>query len=62
MEFSPRRLKDFGLTDGESIERLWDYLRGFSSITKEMSSNRGIDLLTDALLHLSRNFKNAGLC
>ena len=62
VQFSPRRLEGFGLTDGEAIERLWAYLRGFSSITREMSANRRIDLLTDALLHLSRkNFKNAGL-
>ena len=62
VEFSPRRLEGFGLTDGEAIERLWAYLRGFSSITKEMSASRRIDLLTDALLHLSRkNFSNSGL-
>lgn len=51
----------FGLTDGEAIERPWAYLRGFSAITKEISASRRVDLLTDALLHLSRrNFSNAG--
>ncbi|XP_046862985.1 uncharacterized protein LOC124456634 [Xenia sp. Carnegie-2017] len=61
VKFSPRRLDGFGLTDGEAIERLWAYLRGFSAITKEMSASRRVDLLTDALLHLSRrNFSNAG--
>ncbi|XP_046856024.1 uncharacterized protein LOC124449121 [Xenia sp. Carnegie-2017] len=61
VKFSPRRLDGFGLTDCEAIERLWAYLRGFSAITKEMSASRRVDLLTDALLHLSRrNFSNAG--
>ncbi|XP_046843139.1 uncharacterized protein LOC124437176 [Xenia sp. Carnegie-2017] len=60
VKLSPRRLDGFGLTDGEAIERLWAYLRGFSAITKEMSASRRVDLLTDALLHLSRrNFSNA---
>ena len=53
IEFSPRRLKGYGLTDGEGIERLWSYLRGFSSMTKEMTAGRRTDILTDALLHYS---------
>ena len=51
IEFSPRRQNGYGLTDGEGIERLWSYLRGFSSLTKEMNAGRRIDILTDALLH-----------
>ena len=63
VEFSPRRLEGFCLTDEEAIERLWSYLRGFSAITKEMSASRRKDLLTDAPLHLSKkNFENAGWC
>jgi hypothetical protein len=53
IEFSPRRQNGYGLTDGEGIERLWSYLRGFSSMTKEMNAGRRTDLLTDALLHYS---------
>ena len=51
IEFSPRRQNGYGLTDGEGIERLWSYLRGFSSQTKEMNAGRRTDILTDALLH-----------
>ena len=39
------------MTDGEGIERLWSYLRGFKRITKEMTINNRQDLLTDAMLH-----------
>lgn len=53
IQFSPRRQKGYGLTDGEGIERLWSFLRGFSSMTKEMSAGRRADILTDALLHYS---------
>lgn len=53
IKFSPRRQRGYALTDGEGIERLWSYLRGFSSMTKEMSSGRRTDMLIDALLHYS---------
>ena len=60
--FSPRRNNGYGLTDGEGIERLWSYLRGFSSITKEMTYGRRIDILTDALLHYGqRRLQQFGL-
>ena len=48
----------FGLTDGEVMERLWSYLRGFASITKEMSPSRRIDALTDCLLHYGQQSKS----
>ncbi|XP_064622784.1 uncharacterized protein LOC135484988 [Lineus longissimus] len=51
VRYSPRRLPGFGLTDGESLERLWSYLRSFSKITKEMTPSHRIDTLTDALIH-----------
>ncbi|XP_028411851.1 uncharacterized protein LOC114534588 [Dendronephthya gigantea] len=61
IQFSPRRLQGYGLTDGEGIERLWSYLRGFSSMTKEMSPGRRTDMLTDALLHYSsRQLRTCG--
>ena len=56
--YSPRRATGFGLTDGEVMERLWSYLRGFASITKEMSSSRRIDALTDCLLHYGQQSKS----
>lgn len=46
-----------GLTDGESIERLWSYLGGFSKITKEMTPENWVDLLTDGLLNYGRKVK-----
>lgn len=46
-----------GLTDGESIERLWSYLGGFSKITKEMTPENRVDLLTDGLLNYGRKVK-----
>ncbi|XP_064622542.1 uncharacterized protein LOC135484790 [Lineus longissimus] len=51
VRYSPRRLPGFGLTDGESLERLWSYLRSFSKIAKEMTPSHRIDTLTDALIH-----------
>ena len=51
VQFSPRRTKSIGLTDGEGVERFWAYLRQFSSITKEMSVDKRNDVLTDAALH-----------
>jgi hypothetical protein len=40
------------------MEHLWSYLRGFTSITKEMSPSRQVDALTDCLLHYSRQSKS----
>ena len=56
--FSPRRKKDFGLTDGEMLERLWAYIRGFGKMTKEMRPSHRIDVLTDALLHYGKRTTN----
>ncbi len=53
VEFNPRRLPGYGLTDGEGIERLWSYMRPFGPITKEMTPSHRTDLLTDALLHFA---------
>ena len=50
-QFSPRNVEDFGLTDGENVERLWSYLGCFARMTKKMSSGNRVDLLTDALSH-----------
>eukprot|EP00794_Sanderia_malayensis_P000873 gene873-168_t len=43
-----------GLSDGEQCERLWSYLRCFSSITKEMTVCHRRDALTTALLHYGK--------
>lgn len=55
----PRRTENHGLTDGEGIERLWSYLGGFSTITKEMTpENRTTDLLTDGLIYFGQKIRD----
>ena len=51
MLMSPRNKDGFALSDGETCERLWSFMRRFSRMTKEM---RPSHLLTDALLHFAR--------
>ncbi len=43
-----------GLSNGEQCERLWSYLRCFSSMTREMTASHRQDCLTDALLYHSQ--------
>ena len=42
--------KEFELSDGEVMERLWSHMRYFSGMTKEMRLAHRIDVLTDALM------------
>ena len=42
--------KEFELSDGEVMERLWSHMRCFSGMTKEMRLAHRIDVLTDALM------------
>ncbi|XP_065900756.1 uncharacterized protein [Dysidea avara] len=51
---NPRNITGFGLSDGEVVERLWSFLRRFSSMTKEMRPSHRVDVLTDALLYYCR--------
>jgi len=51
MNYSTICLEGYGLTEGETAERLWSYLRKFSKITKEIKPKHRTDLLTDGLLH-----------
>ncbi|CAG2246863.1 unnamed protein product [Mytilus edulis] len=55
---SPRRTENHGLTDGEGIERLWSYLGGFSTITKEMTPENRTDLLTDGLIYFGQKIRD----
>ena len=52
---APGRKQGFGLTDGEMLERLWSYIRGFGKMTKEMRPSHRIDVLSDALLYYGMN-------
>ena len=49
LKYHPRIQEDIGLTDGESLERLWSYLGKFVNITKYMKSNHRLDILEMAL-------------
>ena len=49
--FGPRRCEGIGLSDAETMERLWSYLRRFSRMTKEMRPSHCIDVLTSALVY-----------
>ena len=48
---NPRYLKGFGLADGEGLERLWSYLGGFVSMTRQMSSKRRVLTISHGLQH-----------
>lgn len=56
--YNPRYQDNFGLTDGEVMERMWSYLRRFSRMTKEMRPSHRVDVLSDALLYYGRQSAN----
>ena len=60
--YHPRTVESIGLTDGESLERLWSYLGKFVNITKYMKSNHRLDILEMALEYayqkLIKKYKN----
>ncbi len=49
MSFGPLRCEGVGLSDGETMERLWSYLRRFGKMTKEMRPAHRRDILAHAL-------------
>ena len=49
--FGPRRCEGIGLSDGETMERLWSYLRRFGRMTKEMRPSHRTDVLSSALIY-----------
>ncbi|KAK7466033.1 hypothetical protein BaRGS_00037403, partial [Batillaria attramentaria] len=49
--WSQASLSGVGLVDGETLKRLWSYLRSFGPMTKEMRASKRVDLLSDALTH-----------
>jgi hypothetical protein len=57
INYHPRRLNNTGLTDGESLERLWSYLGGFVNMTRRMRPNHRLDILALAIEH----FANKGI-
>ena len=51
---NPRNMEGYGLSDGEVVERLWSYLRRFSTMTKEMRPAHRIDVLIHGLSYYGR--------
>lgn len=51
VSFGPLRCDGIGLSDGETMERLWSYLRRYGRMTKEMRPSHRIDILVHALVH-----------
>jgi hypothetical protein len=45
------RCEGIGLSDGETMERLWSYLRRFGKMTKEMRPSHRTDVLAHALVY-----------
>ena len=54
MKYSIFYQEGSGFSNGEQCERLWSYLRCFSSMTREMTAAHRQDTLTDALLYYAR--------
>ena len=58
LKYHPRICNSVGLTDGESLERLWSYLGGFASTTKYMRPCHRLDILEKAIQHISKKMIN----
>ena len=54
LKYHLRIQKDIGLTDGESLERIWSYLGKFASNTKYMRPAHRLDILALAIQHISQ--------
>ena len=52
--YNPRHRVGFGLSDGETLERLWSFLGKFCHMTMEMNAANRIDTLSDALHHYAK--------
>lgn len=58
VQYNPRRLVGYGLTDGEQLERFWAFLRMFAKITKEMTPAHRMDMLAIATAHFIQKKQN----
>ena len=55
--YHPRTCDGLGLSDGESLERLWSFLNGYVSSTKYMSPENRMLMLTLGLdYYTSKNW------
>jgi hypothetical protein len=51
IRFGPMRCNGIGLSDGETMERMWAYLRRFGRMSKEMRPAHRTDIISSALVH-----------
>ena len=51
VQYGPQICHGIGLSDGETMERLWSYLRRFNRMTKEMRPSHRVDVLASALTY-----------
>ena len=58
LKYHPRIQEDIGLTDGESLERIWSYLGKFVLNTKHMCPAHRLDILSLAIQHISNRMIN----
>ena len=58
MLYGPSRCEGIGLSDGETMERLWSYLRRFVKMTKEIRPSHRTDVLTHALIYYGMTTKS----
>ncbi|KAI8143101.1 hypothetical protein BJV82DRAFT_613516 [Fennellomyces sp. T-0311] len=59
VEYNPKYISGFGMTDGEWSERLWSYMNGYIPTTRHMSSEHRILTLTIALDYFKRKRINS---
>src|SRR5438128_101236 len=58
LKYHPIIQEGIGLTDGESLERIWSYLGRFVSNTKHMHPSHRLDILSLAIQHISNRMIN----
>lgn len=54
VEYNPRFIDGFGLTDGEWLERLWSFPSGFVKLTRRMTPEHRMLTLSLALDHFKK--------
>ncbi|GBC10882.2 hypothetical protein GLOIN_2v1886648 [Rhizophagus irregularis DAOM 181602=DAOM 197198] len=54
LNYHPRACNSIGLTDGESLERLWSYLGRFFFYNKIYETHHRLDILEKGIQHISR--------
>lgn len=53
VDYNPRYIEGFGMTDGEGMERFWSYLSGFVKTTRHMSKDNRKLTLTHGVKYFS---------